>query len=320
MKTNSLKTFLYISLILAFALALTACEEISWAESKEDVLTKSFNVSEGGKLNMDVDRGSIEIDTKKGDTVKVKVIMKARAATEEKAQRIFEDYKVDFKHSGSDVTIDAEWEGSKGFLSRGNKLQVRFFVTVPEKYDLDLRTAGGSISVNEIEGEVKVKTSGGSLEFDTVKGSVWGRTAGGSIKLEGCTGDADVDTSGGSISIGKVEGEVKAHTAGGSIAVKEVMGTINATTSGGSVTAYISRQPKGDCSLKTSGGSVTARLAKDIKVDLDAKTSSGKVYTDFPVTTKGEKSKRKLNAKINGGGPELYIRTSGGNIEIKEIN
>lgn len=320
MKTNPLKTFLYISLILAFTLAFTACEEISWAESKEDILTKSFNVSEGGVLTMDVERGSIELDTHKGETVNVKIIMKARASNESKAQEIFEDYQIDFKHTGSDVTIDAEWEGRKGFFSRGNKLRVQFLVTVPEKYDLDLITSGGSISVSEIEGEVKVRTSGGSLKFDTVKGEVWGRTSGGSIKLEGCTGNADVDTSGGSISIGKVEGEVKAHTSGGSISVNEVMGTINASTSGGSVSAYISRQPQGDCTLKTSGGSVTASLGKGIKVDLDAKTSGGRVYTDFPVTMKGEIKKHKLNAKINGGGPELYIRTSGGNIKIKEIN
>ena len=320
MNVHSLKTYLYISFILVFILAFTACEDISWAESKEDVLTKSFNVSEGGALTMDVERGSIEIDTQKGDTVKVKVIMKARASNEAGAKEIFEDYKIDFKHTGSDVTIDAEWEGRKGFFSRGNNLRVQFLIAVPEKYDLDLRTSGGSIEVSEIEGEVKVRTSGGSLKFDTVKGEVWGRTSGGSIKLEGCTGNADVDTSGGSISIGKVEGEVKANTSGGSITVTEVMGTINASTSGGSVSAYISRQPKGDCTLKTSGGSVTASLAKDIKVNLDAKTSGGRVYTDFPVTMKGEVSKHNLNAKINGGGPELYIRTSGGNIKIKEIN
>jgi DUF4097 and DUF4098 domain-containing protein YvlB len=138
--------------------------------------------------------------------------------------------------------------------------------------------------------------------------------------LEGCTGDAEVKTSGGSIRIGKVQGEVKATTSGGSIKVQEVMGTINAATSGGSVSAYISKQPSGDCSLKTSGGSVSVHLAEDIKVDVDAKTSGGRVRTDFPVTLIGELSKRKLQAKINGGGPELYLRTSGGSIKIYKID
>ena len=103
------------------------------------------------------------------------------------------------------------------------------------------------------------------------------------------------------------------------ITVEEVMGTINAHTSGGSVKAHISRQPDSDCRLTTSGGSITVYLERDISVNLDASTSGGSVYTDFPVTIRGKINPRKLNAKINGGGPLLYLHTSGGSIHIKEF-
>jgi DUF4097 and DUF4098 domain-containing protein YvlB len=116
-----------------------------------------------------------------------------------------------------------------------------------------------------------------------------------------------------------VKGNVVARTSGGGIHVDDVMGSIDARTSGGSVTARISRQPEDDCRLTTSGGSVTVSLAKDIRVDVDASTSGGRVSTDFPVTLRGEISKRSLRAKINGGGPELYLRTSGGSIHIREM-
>jgi len=319
MNKNSFKKFFNVTAIFVLTLFFVSCTNSFSMGGIEDVMTRSFNVSEGGTLTMDVEGGSIEVDTEKGETVKVKVIRKARTSSESKAQEIFDDYKVDFDHSGSNVTIKSDYDRK---LFRWQRISVRFIVTVPEKYDLNLKTSGGSISISEIEGEVKAKTSGGSLKFDMVKGPVWGRTSGGSITLEGCAGDADVKTSGGSIRIGKVEGEVKAITSGGSINVKEVMGTINASTSGGSISAYISKQPKGDCSLKTSGGSISAHLAEDIKMDLDAKTSGGRVRTDFPVTVtiKGELSRRKLQAKINGGGPELYLRTSGGSIKIYKID
>ena len=111
-----------------------------------------------------------------------------------------------------------------------------------------------------------------------------------------------------------------AHTSGGSIRVEEVMGTLKASTSGGSIRALISRQPRGNCRLTTSGGSVTLYLDSDMKVDLDAKTSGGRVRTSFPVTMQGVISRRKLQGKINGGGPEIYLRTSGGNITIKDID
>ncbi len=317
MNTKDFKNFFNVATIFVLTLFFVSCTHSFSMGSTEDTIIRSFNVSEGGTLTMDVVGASIEVDTDNSETVKVKVILKANTSNETKARKIFDDYKIDFKHSGSDVTIETDYHRR---LFSGWKLRVRFIVTVPEKYDLDLKTSGGNISISEIEGEVKAKTSGGSLNFDMVKGTVWGRTSGGSIKLEGCAGDADVKTSGGSIRIGKVEGEVKATTSGGSISVKEVMGTINASTSGGSVSAYITKQPKGDCSLKTSGGSVSVHLAEDIKVDVDAKTSGGRVRTDFPVTVVGELSKRKLQAKINGGGPELYLRTSGGSIKIYKID
>lgn len=288
----------------------------------EDVISRSFDVSAGGTLTMDVSRGSIELDTGKGEVVKVKVIRKVGTSNESRAKEIFEKYKVDFSHSGRDVTIESDDHVSRGGLFswlKGVNFRVRFIVTVPEKYNLNLKTSGGSISVSEIQGEVKAKTSGGSLTFDYVKGPVWGRTSGGSIKLEGCSGDVDVDTSGGSIRIGKVEGDVKAVTSGGSVHVKEVMGTINASTSGGSMSATISSQPEGDCSLTTSGGSITVDVKDDIKVDLDAKTSGGRVSTDFPITIQGEVSKTRIKGEINGGGPELYLRTSGGSIHIKKL-
>lgn len=303
-------------IILATVFYLAACTPMM--ADTEDVINRSFDVSSGGTLIMDVDGASIEVETGTSETVKVKVIRRARTSSERKAQEIFDDYEIDFDHKGSDVIIESDYHRGRGLFNWKNRIRVKFIVKVPDRYNLDVKTSGGSIRAEDIEGDIKAKTSGGSLTFAEVKGEVWARTSGGSIKLEGCTGDADVKTSGGSIRIGKVKGEVKAITSGGSISVEEVMGTINAITSGGSVKASISEQPKGDCKLKTSGGSVTVNLADDIKVDLEAKSSGGRVHINLPVTIRGNISKRYVRGEINGGGPELYLKTSGGSVRINK--
>ena len=285
-----------------------------------DDIKKSFNVSPGGNLILESDIGSIEVRSHGRNTVDVEVIFEPRHGGHRRVDEFLEDFDVDFRHDGKDVTVIAEYKrGRWNFWdSIGRYLRVRFYVTVPRKYNVDLKTAGGSISVDDLEGEVYSHTSGGSLEFGNIKGPVKGKTSGGSVDLRSCEGKAEVRTSGGSITIGKVSGDVYAHTSGGSINVEEVMGTIDATTSGGSVMANITRQPEHDCRLTTSGGGITVYLAQDIRVDLDAQTSGGRVRTDFPVTIRGVISKRSLRAKINGGGPELYLRTSGGSISIRE--
>jgi hypothetical protein len=286
-----------------------------------ETIKRSFTVGDSGQLEVNTDVGSIEVRASGSGQVTVEVRRSGSRADE---------LEVDFSQSGNDVSVHADLP-RKGWFG-GRSAKVRFIITVPERYNLDLNTAGGSISVSDLEGEARVKTSGGSLSFGDITGSVWGRTSGGSISLDGCSGDADINTSGGSITIGDVDGEVVAHTSGGSISigrarasvdadtsggsirVKEVMGPISANTSGGSVSAYISEQPDADCRLTTSGGGITVYLADDVAVDISAQASS-KVHCDLDLSD-SHRGKRSLSGKLNGGGPELYLRTSGGSVSI----
>ena len=283
-------------------------------------IKKSFNVKPGGELVLETDIGSIEVKAVSRNVVDVEVRFTPKSGTNRSIRELLEDFDIDFQHRGDDVFIRAEYlrRGSNFWNSIGRYVRVEFFISVPTSYNVDLKTSGGSISVDDLEGDVTSRTSGGSLHFGRIQGSVNGRTSGGSIELIESDGTAVLGTSGGGIRIGRVRGDVDAHTSGGSIDVDEVMGSIEASTSGGSVRAKITSQPENDCRLTTSGGSVTVYLDENVNVDVNASTSGGRVVTDFPVTIRGEISKRSLRAKINGGGPELYLRTSGGSIYIRE--
>jgi len=286
----------------------------------EDVVSKTFTVGEGGTLTMNVGLGSIEIITENGNDINVKIIRKVNTSKHEKARGIFDQYKVDFNQSGKDLTIKNDYRSERGFFSwlDGKQLNIKYIITVPKKYNLDLNTKGGSVTISEIEGKVLTKTSGGSLKFNYINGSIYGRTSGGSIRVDKCTGNVDVDTSGGSIRIGRVEGDIKADTSGGSITIEDASGTVKCDTSGGSINTTLSKQPKSNCKLTTSGGSITVFLAPDSKVDVNARTSAGRISTDF-TDIQGNIEKSRMNAKINGGGPELFLETSGGSIRIKKI-
>ncbi len=309
-----------LCLLTIMAAMIFATDAGAWIKKE---MTKSFSVSPGGLLSLDTDLGSVEVQTGDNNAIEVEILLKADTRDDDKAEEIFEKFEVDYEQDGDEVFIIGDLEKKENnwrfWEKNRNKLRIKFVITIPEEFDIALETSGGSISVADLNGKVNARTSGGSLEFDNIKGSVHGKTSGGSISLSSCTGFADVRTSGGSISIGRVGGEVVAHTSGGSINIDEVMGTIDASTSGGSVNARIARQPKDDCRLTTSGGSVTVYLDPDLNFDVDAKTSAGHVETDFPVTVRGKISKSSLRAQINDGGPELYLRTSGGNIKLYEL-
>jgi hypothetical protein len=160
-------------------------------------------------------------------------------------------------------------------------LKVEFNIMVPENYNVRLNTSGGSLSVKDLNGELNARTSGGSIKVDNIAG------------------------------------DVKLHTSGGSINTKTITGTLDAHTSGGSINVTINKQLTENAKLTTSGGSITAYLIPDIQIDINASTSGGRVKSDFKID--GRIKKRSVKGSINGGGPKLILRTSGGSIKIKEI-
>jgi DUF4097 and DUF4098 domain-containing protein YvlB len=322
-----------IAVVCAAALAFVGA---GTAFADDNTLTKSFNVQPGGKLIVDTDLGSVDVRGIEGSKVDITVTREVRRGNEDK---ILKEFKVNFEQRGNDVFVTGEHErhGLSHFWNDfGSKLRVRFVITVPLSYQLDLKTSGGNVDVADIKGRVESRTSGGNLTYDRIVGDVLGKTSGGNVRVGSVDGETDVHTSGGDIRIdetkgnvtartsgggiriNKAGGEVDASTSGGSITVDEVMGSVKADTSGGSVTATLTVQPKSRCELSTSGGSVTVYLAESIALNVDAHASGGHVSTDFPVTIQGKIESDSLQAKINGGGPDLYLRTSGGSIHIRK--
>jgi hypothetical protein len=305
--------FLILSSIFA-----GGCDPLALNSIRDDV-HKTFTVQPGGTLILDSDRGSIEVSSGGMDQVRVDIEREIGAANTDEAKQVLNELNLNCRQEGNNVYIMARYPGNRFGIGWGNRLKLRFVILVPDKYSLDMKTGGGSITVNDLQGTIQARTSGGSLNFGHINGSVNGRTSGGSIRLEGGSGPVDVETSGGSIRIGKAEGPVDARTSGGGIKVEEVRGRIRASTSGGSIEATITSQPEGDCELSTSGGSIRAQLNRNLNMDLDAKTSGGSVHTNIPVTVKGSVSRNRLEAKMNEGGPKLRLHTSGGSITLNEM-
>lgn len=320
------KAMLIFAVLLLFASA--------GAQDFERRVEKSFQVQKGGTLLLDTDRGSVDIRTHASDEVKVDVILEADTGSRERAREWLDEFELTFEQRGNDVDIRGEWPHKWSW--RGDRLKIHFDILVPNRYNLDVSTSGGSVGVGDLEGDVKLNTSGGSITTGMIGGPVSARTSGGSITVDGAKGESIVHTSGGGITLGEIDGSVDAKTSGGSITVdgvngdlqartsggslrlQNISGNLLAKTSGGSITARLLHQINGPADLETSGGSIRLEVPPDFKADIDASTSGGRVHVDLPVTVKGSIDKSSLRGKVNGGGELMTLRTSGGNIEIRE--
>ena len=259
---------LSLPVIRRFAIIGTLLSGLSFYASAETI-EQEFDVANGGTLKVKTVAGSIKVETHNKPTIEMWARIEGDSA---------DDFELSYDTSGSDLYVKGELIHDRRWSSR---LNVRFEFTVPENYNLDLNTAGGSINIDDL------------------------------------TGNVDAHTSGGSISIGNIRGAVDMHTSGGSINTEAVYGPLDAHTSGGSINVTFAEQLTEDAELNTSGGSINAYLIEDIQVDIHATTSGGRVRTDFDVD--GKVKKRSIRGEINGGGPRLKLHTSGGSIGIRSL-
>jgi DUF4097 and DUF4098 domain-containing protein YvlB len=296
---------------------------------------RNFNVHPGGTIIIDTDIGDIKIVSGAAN-VSVDVNRHAKTSSRSHADELFKEFEITFAQEGNDVRINARDHHSTSWFHWNSDLDVHYVVNVPAQYNVDLKTSGGDINVSDLNGQVKAKTSGGDISLGRINGVVDAHTSGGDVSMAGShasatlstsggdvkVGDAgaslNVRTSGGSIDIRRAESDLKAHTSGGSIEIGDAGGTIDALTSGGSIRARLSRQPRADSRLESSGGGITVHVAPNVSLDVDAHTSGGDVASDLPVTILGKQNDSSLNGKLNGGGPKLVLRSSGGDIRLQK--
>lgn len=278
---------------------------------------KTFVVQPGGNLRALTQGGNIEVTS--ADVAEVRVTAKQvfRASTEAEADEIAKKLELNFTQQGNDVVAEAKLERSGWFGT--TPVVVNFSVVVPRQFNLDLATSGGDIAVGSVRGTLKARTSGGDLKFAKIDGSIEGKTSGGNISLEEGTAQATLSTSGGNIRVKRAGGPTKVSTSGGDIQIDSVAQLTSAATSGGDVVATLTEAPAQDVSLSSSGGDIKVTLPKSAAFRLDAGTSGGSVdATGLTITIeKGGAGKSRLVGAVNGGGPVLKLRTSGGDITVR---
>jgi len=325
------------TLMLLAAVLLAPLATMAQEYDHEEIIEDRFDIGNGDLLTIDSDLGSIEIVGGNGDNVFLTVIKGVNNVSDREADRLFDRFELDIRESSRGLEILGDYDKPSGKINWKRSLRVHFQLTVPSDTEIDVKTAGGSISIEDIDAEVMAKTSGGSLTLEDIDGPLNAHTSGGSIKafnigdrtevrtsggsitIENADGYVSAKTSGGSIKVNGADGDVDANTSGGSITLKEVYGSVNAQTSGGSVTAEVIGQPQEDMTLKTSGGTVTLYIEDDVRADINASASGGSVSTEIPVSIIGQKKRSKLEGEMNGGGPLFTLRSSGGSVRIKDL-
>jgi hypothetical protein len=190
-------------------------------------LFETLAVAPGGTLFVDLDCGSVHIESQEA----AEVAVRAEAETLLGGDALFT-----LSRQGNDVVVEGDVHGGLSWLACARKVRVR--VRVPRDWSVDVRTRGGRIRARDVGGRAALETSGGEVD------------------LRGCAGPALALSSGGPLWIEHVDGDLRAETSGGAIGVRDVGGAIDATTSGGPIDVRLRTGAGAELDAETSGGFV----------------------------------------------------------------
>jgi len=284
----------------------------------ERSVEKTFQVQPGVHLKVSTSGGDVRVTSSPGSTVTVVAKEHIRASSEADADEALKKLDLTIAQQGNEVVASASYDSGFGIHFGGTPVQVDFVVTVPASASAELKTSGGDVVVGDLEGEVRAHTSGGNVKLGSIGGGIDASTSGGNVSLVEGRAGVRLSTSGGNVTADHIVGAAVLKTSGGDIKIDSVENTLTAETSGGDVKAQFMGALKGDCELSTSGGEVRATVGRDTGFHLDAATSGGEVNASGLTITidHGGAGKSSLSGTVNGGGPLLRLRSSGGNIDI----
>ncbi len=171
----------------------------------DSVFEKSVEVHEGGTLVLDLDTGGeVDISGTNGSHVSVSGSLGGRD---------WRGTTVTLDASNGDARLESRYDRKSNNQSFSNK----FTIHVPNHYNVRVRSAGGRISINCVDGTFTGSTGGGKIEIDHAKGEADLSTGGGSIRIANSHLDGNVSTGGGSVRFENVTGSIVPGSHDGSL-------------------------------------------------------------------------------------------------------
>lgn len=129
--------------------------------------------------------------------------------------------------------------------------------------------------------------------------------------------DVKFSTVNGGVEVTGLEGRIVAETTNGGVTARNISGQLEASTTNGGLDIDLLRMPDGGVKLDCTNGGIKVRLPRDAKATIAASIANGGISSEnLPIDSGGETSRRRLDGRMNGGGPRLEAEGVNGGIRL----
>ncbi|MGD0906049.1 MAG: energy transducer TonB [Candidatus Acidiferrales bacterium] len=335
-------------------LALISLESFAPFDPSEDIpvvtaaKTGTVATTEGLLLRLIADPGNVQIFT--DETSRISYCVRVEADSREPgAEEFIHELTVTARSGSSGLTLDGRlpWREFHG------SFRVRYEIHIPRHYSVEVRTRGGNIELQDLDGRAELSTDGGNITVGRVDarksfsrssrgGHLAARleTLGGQITIGEVDGTLRAATSGGHITAGSIDGDAILHTGGGQIRTGRISGVADLATGGGNITAWLDYRPtragldanragkfSETSQLFSSEGDIIVYLPRQMAATIDAaidRDGGHRIVADssLPLQISDGNSGSsprtiRFEGALNGGGSALHLKATSGNILLK---
>jgi hypothetical protein len=267
---------------------------IPWSEVAERVDTVRFAAPAGGLLRVRNANGRIEVVGEERDDVSFEVAKRARAESQDEARHLLD--AILLAHRETPESLDVEVEVPRRWNRHGH---VNLRVRVPRRVRLQCESVNGKLCVRGMRAPVGARSSNGSISVDDV------------------VGDVDVFTANAKVACSCTCGALVARSSNGKIEIGEHRGSVDASTSNGLIRASLESLGAGGVKLATSNGRIVLELPDEVDADVDVRVDNGVVRNERELRDATRSTDGRLRGSLGRGGVPIKLRTSNGSISLR---
>jgi DUF4097 and DUF4098 domain-containing protein YvlB len=252
-------------------------------------------VDRGTRLDVEVQRGRVEVRTWAQNAVRVRSGDGARA---------------DVARLGSLLRV-------RPAAARRESRDTDFIIHAPAWMDVRIQGQQVAISVHGTEGEVAIETMGGDILVEG--GSRVGvNTIQGAVTVRNTRGPVEVWTVGRGVTLADITGDISVETTNGGITMRGIRASnARANTVNGSIEFGGTLRPDGRYAFTTHNGSVAVHIPENANATVSAATYNGNFESDFPVRLTGTSRDRHYNFTLGSGTARVELESFNGNIRLR---
>ena len=222
---------------------------------------RSYQLSPGGRVEVRIVNGRIEVQPSEGNAVEIVALKSARAGSPEAAKEALGRIEIIDSASAGLIKVETRLPRGDGMFHMGSS-EVKYTVKVPAAAEVEFATVNGGVEVTGLTGRIKTETTNGGI-------------------------------------VGR-----------------QIGGPIEASTKNGGVEVEVTRIAEHGVRLGCTNGGIKLRLPSDARANISASVTNGGISADGLPIEITESSWRRLEGRLNGGGPQVRLEGTNGGISI----